>query len=474
VRGNHAEGDLSCHVGHRIALPDGALDGIYAGWQWAHHQLAVEQDRYGFFPLFEWRDADSHAFSTNLLTLVERGAPTGFDLDALAVFVRVGFFVGTDTPFRAIRAVHPAPLPRRPLGVSRNEARDGFIDLFRTAIARRLPTAPAVMPLSGGRDSRHILLALRDAGYAPRACVTVRHFPPRANDDELIARELCALLGIEHQVLVQPRDRAAVERRKNLATHVCTDEHAQFLVMADHLRATTRETYDGIAGDVLSQSAYLRADIHTLLERGNLRGAAEFVLDGYGTMTAEAALARVLEPSIYRELSRERAVQRLTRELAGHVDAPNPIGSFFLANRTRREIALAPFALMRDVTAFAPYLDRDLYDLLAALPASLLMDRTLHTEAIAAAWPQYAHVPYERKGMKEQDRGAARTLARDLTRTVLSEPLREWVRPAALLPGLTATMLDGNAERLWHAPLLLYLHQIRAVAAAASAVPLAR
>jgi asparagine synthase (glutamine-hydrolysing) len=474
VRGRDAEGDLTCDAGHRIPLTDGSVDGIYAGWRWTGHELVIEQDRYGFYPLFEWHAPGARVVSTDLLTVLDQGAPTDFDFDALAVFVRVGFFIGTDTPFTVIRAVHPPPVPHRPLAISRAAAVDGFIDLFRAAIARRLPGTPVVMPLSGGRDSRHILFALRDAGNAPRACVTVRHFPPRANDDELIAGELCEMLGIEHHVLEQPRDRVALEREKNEATHACTDEHAQFVVMAHHLRAHTRETYDGIAGDVLSQSTYLRPEIHTLFERADLRGAAEFVLDGYGTMIAEKALARVLSPAIYRQLSRERALARLEREIARHLDAPNPTGSFFLANRTRREIALAPFALLRDVTVFAPYLDRDLYDLLAALPARLLMDRALHTDAIAKAWPQYAHVPYERKGMKVHDRRAARTIAQQLMRIVSRQHVRQWLRPSALLPALAATVLDGNGERLWHVPLLLYLDQTITLAAAANAVPRAR
>jgi asparagine synthase (glutamine-hydrolysing) len=474
IRGDHAEGDLSCEAGHRLPSANGSADGIFAGWRWTGRDLVVEQDRYGFYPLFEWRSGETRTVSTDLLTLVERGAPTGYDLDALSVFVRVGFFVGTDTPFTSIRALHPPPLPRRALPMSRLQAVDAFIDGFRGAIARRLPSAPFVMPLSGGRDSRHILLALRDAGHVPRACVTVRHFPPRANDDEAIARELCGALRVEHRVLDQPRDRAAVERRKNEATHLCSDEHAHFVILAEHLRAHTPETYDGIAGDVLSQSTYLRPDVHALFERGDLQGVAEFVLDGYGTMMAESALARVLDPAIYCELSRERAVSRLATEAAAHVHAPNPTGSFFFNNRTRREIALAPFGLMRDITAFAPYLDHEVFDLLAGLPASLLMDRRLHTDAIARAWPQFAGVPYERKGLKTRDRAATRAVARALCRAVLHERLRRWVRPAALMPGLAASVVDGSAERLWHAPLVFYLDQMMAVAAAASVVPRAR
>ena len=474
VRGDHAEGDLSCEMGHRLRLPDGSLDGIYAGWRWNGGELVVEHDRYGFFPLFEWRTADTHVLSTDLLTLIEQGAPTDFDFDALAVFVRVGFFVGGDTPYRAIRAVVPPMVPRCTLSISRQEAVDGFIDVFRSAIRRRLPSAPVVMPLSGGRDSRHILFELRDAGHAPNACVTVRHFPPRVDDDEVIARELCEVLGIEHRVLTQPPDRAALERRKNEATHVCSDEHAHFVIMADHLRAHTRETYDGIAGDVLSQSTYLRPEIHALFENGDMNGVAAFVLDGYGTMMSEAALARVLTPAMGRELSRERALARLANEVSHFAEAPNPTGAFFLANRTRREIALAPYALMRPVTVYAPYLDRDVYDLLASLPASLLMDRTLHTEAIARAWPQHAQIPYERKGMKTEDRSAARRMSVGLTRMLFQRAMRPWVRRSTLLAGLGATMLDGRAERLWHAPLLLYLDQATKTAAAAAAVPRAR
>jgi len=460
VRGEIAEGDLACEVGHRLRQSDGSVDGIYAGWKWADRTLVIDQDRYGFFPLFEWQSPDARLVSTDLLTLLEQGAPTNVDLDALSVFLRVGFFVGADTPFRAIRAVLPPSIAPRRLHVTRDAAVDGFIDLLNAALSRRLPSGRYEMPLSGGRDSRHILFALHDAGCAPAACVTVRHFPPRANDDELIARELCDTFGIRHRVLEQPRDRAAIERRKNARTHLCTDEHAQFVVLADHLCAHTRETYDGIAGDVLSQSTYLRPAVHALFEREDIRGVAEFVLDGYGTMMSEQALERLLAPELYRQMPRERAVARLTAEIAPHAGAANPIRSFFFNNRTRREIALSPFALMRDITVYAPYLDRELYDFLAALPASLLMDRALHTDAIARAWPQYAHIPYERKGMTIQNRGATRRLAAAVAGTALGPGRGRWLRRGTVIPPLVATMIDGNADRLWAASWLLYLDYI--------------
>jgi hypothetical protein len=261
-------------------------------------------------------------------------------------------------------------------------------------------------------------------------------------------------------VIVQPTNRASLERRKNAATHLCTDEHAHFVVLADYLRAHTQETYDGIAGDVLSQSTYLRPEPHALFMRGDYAGVASFVLDGYGVMMSEQALERVLAPELRREVPRERAIARLTSEVAQHANAANPIGSFFLSSRTRREIALGPYGLMRDLTVYAPYLDRDLFDFLAALPAELLMDRSLHTEAIARAWPQYAGLPYERKGLKVQDRWIQRRSAAVLMGAVLRGRTRSYLRRATLLPMLAATLADGAAERLWPAPLVLYLDQI--------------
>ena len=462
------DGELECRVGHRIRLADGGIDGIYAGWSWNGREVVVDQDRYGLFPLFEWRAGNTRVLSTDLVTLLECGAPRALDLDALSVFVRVGFFVGSDTPFTAIRAVLPPPLPRRSLEIARGQAIDGFIDLFRQSMARRHPAAPVVMPLSGGRDSRHILFELCDAGRPPAACVTVRHFPPRANDDELIAREICGALGLEHRAIAQPRDRASLERRKNLLTHLCTDEHAQFIVLLEHLQANTRETYDGIAGDVLSQSTYLRSEVHALFRRGDYRGVAAFVLDGYGNTMSDPALERVLAPGFCREVSRERALARLASEIARHADAPNPVGSFFLYNRTRREVALAPYGLLRDLTVFAPYLDRDLFDFLSALPAELLMDRALHTDAIARAWPRHAHLPYERKGLTVEDRWAQRRFAAALLGAVVRARSRPFVRRTTLVPPLSATIADGASQRLWHATLVLYLDQIAEMATKAA------
>ena len=74
----------------------------------------------------------------------------------------------------------------------------------------------------------------------------------------------------------------------------------------------------------------------------------------------------------------------------------------------RREIALEPYALMRDVTrVFSPFLDHDVYDLLSSLPPSTVArelkspDKSFHSDAIARGYPQFADLPFEDKNARK-------------------------------------------------------------------------
>jgi hypothetical protein len=69
-----------------------------------------DDDPFGFVPRFQWYGPDGPIVRPALDALLAMGAPAAFDYDALAVFLRLGFFVGDDTPFASIRAV-PARRP---------------------------------------------------------------------------------------------------------------------------------------------------------------------------------------------------------------------------------------------------------------------------------------------------------------------------------------------------------------------------
>ena len=60
-------------------------------------------------------------------------------------------------------------------------------------------------------------------------------------------------------------------------------------------------------------------------------------------------IARLLTPAGYQRFGFDLAVASVASELAQHAAAPNPVGSFFFWNRTRREIALSPYAMVNGV-----------------------------------------------------------------------------------------------------------------------------
>lgn len=375
-----------------------------AGWQWDGERLRAHTGRYGFRPLFVRRLADGVALSPSLVRLMSIGGSLPIDDAAMAVFLRIGFFVGEDTPFRDIRVLPPggrlewhdgvlsieATYPRvHAADMTRSAAIDAFIDVFRDAVRRADPGAYRnVVPLSGGRDSRHILFELCAAGHPPDRCLTLRNYPPRGTRDVVVATEIARAVGVTHELIEETPSRVSAELRKNLLTHFCADEHAWFMALADRLSKQDVAIWDGIAGDVLSNGHRLDASQLALARAGSIEDLARLMLDD-GAM-------RMVPPAMAARWSRDRAIARVSEELRHHLDAPNPIGSYIFWNRTRREIALVPFGLWNAAgRVMTPYLDPSVFELLASLPAEMFLDKRFHPDAIRRAYPAHAYLRFD-------------------------------------------------------------------------------
>ena len=475
-----ATGMLRSSFGHRLAATTHGPDGVFAQWSFEDGRLLVETDRYGMYPLFVHIGKQEIFISPSVVKLLELGVPRDLDLDALCVFLHIGFFLRDETPFRAIRALPPAarvewtrssvsisgePIFVRPQEIDRDDAVDAYIELFRQAIRRRQSHGRTVVPLSGGRDSRHILFELVDAGRKPDVCVTAHYFPPRPDEDAIVAPRVAAAVGVRH-VLLEQGDELDAEVSKNLATGFCTDEHAWFAVVAEFLSHGSDTVYDGIGGDVLSAGLFLTPDRLEKQSRGSYGELAETFFKPRYARTLSKLLAREIRPA----LSPERAKERLAAELATHAGAANPIGSFCFWNRTRREIALAPYAMgPASATVYAPYLDHELYDFLASLPVEMLVDRSFHTDTVRRAFPEHADIGFERKRLdhpdaRRHDRRIASALirssrtGRDGTRTLLARRFASQLRLATAID-----RLRKEPARL-QPRLALYLCQLEAAA----------
>jgi asparagine synthase (glutamine-hydrolysing) len=387
-----------------FSTPDGPAG---VSWKWDGVRLSVQSWPHGFFPVFLLDAPDRFAIATSLQELLPF-ASRELDNAALAVFLRLGFYVGEDTPFRAIRAAPAAQTfswSRRGgieasrtttaiWSLDRDAAKKRFSELFRAAVAACRPTHQTVLPLSGGQDSRHILLELNAQRRLPDHCLTALEYPPASGDDATVAAMVAQRIGAPHRVLSRPRDQFAAELQKNRITDFSCDEHTWAMPLVRELDGKRWSIFDGLGGDVLSAGLRLTAERDSLYRSGLLSELAADMIGG-GDRVARRFLAR----SLCKRFSKDLALERLIQELAKFAPAHNPLTQFYLWNRTRREVAQYTYGMLgRRHEVFAPFMDADLFDFLLSLPSSMLMGKTFHTEVIAESYPALADLRYENKG----------------------------------------------------------------------------
>lgn len=468
-----------------LETPGGA-PGVFARWQWDGTTLTASGDRLGLSPLFVFSSPSEIALSPSLVRLQSICGTTALDSSALALFVRMGFYVGDDTPLAQIRMLPPGgrlewtggqPTVRggytwgKPLSISRSDALDQAAVLFRRAVAARLPTAGrVVLPLSGGRDSRHILFELEECGALPEHCVTVPRYPPHAAEDERVAPLLARAAGVRH-VLLPQRGQYWSERRKNRDTSLCADEHAWFIPLVDHLSSHADVVYDGLGGSLYVGARFTTSASHAAWRAGRHGEVARDLLDRFAIAT-EPALEAVLSPRGRRDLSRAAALARLETEVAQHAHAPDPHKSFHFWSRLRRELALVPFGLLRSKTVFAPLVDHDLYDFMTGLPPEVVApafsrrDKTFHDDLLRLMYPRHAALPFEDRAAPEVDASAHRIRFAARTAAHLAVTRTPLLARRAAVARLLRCVGDRRyrASMSWLPGLALYLADLDALA----------
>ncbi len=355
------------------------------------------------------------------------------------------------------------PIYREDSGLSRTAALDGYVDLFREAIAS-MPDEQAFVPLSGGRDSRHILLELARRRAPGLRALSIEQEAPIVNNDPSIAKRLATLTGISHEIAPAGNQPVRKECLKNSLTQWGTLEHSWLLPAAVRPRPPGTSVYEGVGGDRLSTSWHITPKLLKLLEASKIHDvAADYV-------PSEHYLASSLPRELYREASREVAIDRIAEEIHRHVSTCNPLGSFHVFNRTRRVTGLSPCSLWRmGGGVWCPYLYGPLFDFLRSIPVAHLLadDHTqFHTDAIARAYPEAADIPYSVTGKRTSPaRSFNWLMAMDLGRYAAFHPFRLMKR-SFLMPRIARALVDPLylTSMVSIMPTAVYLLQVEALA----------
>ena len=390
------------------SFADSPTRGVFAFWSWSENRLTIRNDRYGFYPLFYFVRQNEIAVSTSILKLLALGASSELDSSGLAVFLRTGSFIGASTPFKEIHAFPPNAIAEWNDGVwslsggpgfpqlqklNFDQAIDGYISLFQAAIRMRVSSGErTAVPLSGGRDSRHILLELCRSGHRPNFCITVEQYPPKSNADVAVAKILAEAVNIKHFVVRQPGSQLKQELQKNTTTEFLAEHPVWALAIGAFLRDKADVSYDGIAGDVLSGGNFMTPELLKYYEMGMTDECVRYYLDFFNN---EGILESCLTSNAYQSFNRQLAFGSIYEHVKLTEKTPSPSSMHYFWSRTRRNISLMPFRILnRSIENRAPFLDYNLYDFLASLPAAFQLGNRFHTQVIQRAFPSYKHIAY--------------------------------------------------------------------------------
>jgi asparagine synthase (glutamine-hydrolysing) len=470
-------GSPSGSFGRRIDRPGHTdPDGTFAGWHWDGDCLRAEIDYLGVYPLYYHADSDRFLISDSIMTLLANGAPADLDWESLAVFFWWGGLIGNDTPFSSIRILPSAgtlewregrlTVRSRDIQVTetrmtRDAAIDGFIDLVAAAVGDRIDER-SMVPLSGGRDSRHLLFRLVEAGFPPDLCVTAGYGVPNDFDETEIAREVARRMGVPHQTVQDAPCRIRAERVKNTAIGFTSAMHYWYeSIVRVGLDADIRTIYDGLQLLPFAHTGWSETTRLQHFAAGRFETIAEDWInpEGRGTNTWMHFLA----PEHRERIAPDIAVSRLARELERYGQWPNPLGAFLALNRTRRSVGNQLYNFWpATVAVHCPFIDRRLFDHLLSLPPAITMEGDLHSDAIHRAFPQYADIPFAgpvkpRRDLRKQ-MATARTLLWLLVRTG-SGPLLD---SGHVIPRVLRSSIDPRyAPNIdWLAKMIVYAWQL--------------
>lgn len=478
VDGIEANGPYSFFDGHRLATSlQASGEGAYAQWAWDGRTLTAEVDRLGLFPLFYRIEPDGLVISPSLVALARSIRDLRVDPVALGAFLKLGFYLGEDTPFEGVHTL-PAggrltwegtaqmevcSLPAVSSSPAWDDAIDQYNALLDAAIARRATDLPFALPLSGGRDSRRLALDLLRHDLVPQTTVTCSGRSRKSGDVEP-ARRLSRALGLDHRV-VPPGDEISCEREKNIWTHLCSDEHAWQVPLRSWLSGRYPVIYDGLGGGALGRAAFESETRLRLFREGRLNELAESLMPGeIGTFYA------MLPEEITRGVCDidQRVLGYVTGQLNRYAGDSGGLRRFFFFSRSRREIALSPFGMYRGVvSALCPFVDTALVAFLMAQPTEMLRGTVFFDQAAERVHPEYRCVPFaDDDDEPEADIGHRLAYGADAGCFALLTDAR-WT---AVL-GRTAFQLarmavnrDRRDRELWLSPpRLLYLAQIMRV-----------
>lgn len=255
-------------------------------------------------------------------------------------------------------------------------------EIVTEAVRASLGSQRPMVLLSGGRDSRLILLVMRKLAIRPSAVLTLAQ--RGAQSDAAVAARFAAAVG-------EPIERVAplsFDGSRELDRHAMQSfqslEHEWFMAISQMVRARGHNLYgglngggvtDGIGAGVLSTGSLLHPEAMLLWKDRRIEDLFDWTAaHGSGVSAGFLAAARA-EGVLLAE--REAVLNEFASVMRSLESTPNPLGMYSLLHWTRRGIGASAYGQLPHELVRTPLFDEHLCRALAAMDGK---------EALAADW----------------------------------------------------------------------------------------
>ena len=254
------------------------------------------------------------------------------------------------------------------------------VDAIRRHLDHHGSRGSPVILLSGGRDSRLILLALLALGRRPRAVLTLDQRGDQS--DAAIAERLAAAVGLSvERVRTQPfSGPRELERHRQQSFQSL--EHEWFLPLAARVRALGGTVTDGIGSGVLSTGSLLDAQAIALRKERRYDALSDWTAN-HGSRVSQEFLDAARAEGIPLA-DRDGVLHEFAGVMRSLECTPNPLGMFSLLHWTRRGIGASAYGLLPSERVITPLYDERLCRALAAIPMERAMARDWREIALAS------------------------------------------------------------------------------------------
>jgi Asparagine synthase len=417
----------------------------------------------GLAPVYFLEHGDATYFATRidpLLAALPGRRRLSIDWRAWAAIFLVTAPLAERTPFLEVSRLPPfSRLDHRPGRGPRVRAgewpwaaepeRGGRAEDVLDALREAMPASgsgPVSCPLSGGWDSRLLLMLARERGL-PATAMTLGASQWRAGQ-ERHAAAVARAAGVELDLIPAGRSYWGDQEATALLTDHQTTHHAWLLPLARRLARRRRPALDGIAGGILLKGHFVDADA---LAAGSRTESLALLWE---QLSNERKVNAVLPGRLGAALT-EIARRDWMREAEAFGEHPAALTLAAYRTRTVRAISLSPMCLLgAGASVLTPFGDDRVARAALAVEPEAKLDGALYRRVLELVDPRIGALPSSNDAGGRRPGAAKRPPSRRTLegyRERLREtPLREEIDPRLLEPGAGALEHELGSTRGAH------------------------